>query len=89
MDYTQLIKRLTQGELKAIIGDENEVKGYETLPPNRDALMAAKVIRKLSAQLQQDMQYIATLTQERDEYLDQLTKLQTEASKEIENADNT
>lgn len=89
MDYTQLIKRLTQGELKAIIGDENEVKGYETLPPNRDALMAAKVIMKLSTQVQQDMQYIATLTQERDEHFDQLTKLQTEATKELENANNS
>lgn len=89
MDYTQLIKRLTQGELKAIIGDENEVKGYETLPPSRDALMAAKVIMKLSKQLHQDMEYIANLTKECDEYFDQLTKLKIETLKVLENANDS
>lgn len=77
MDYTQLIYRLRQGELVANIDSENKVLGYTSTAPNKDAIAAANALVKLSAQVQNDMVYIATLTKERDEYYDQLVKLQS------------
>jgi hypothetical protein len=82
MSYDILINSLVNGESVTVTKPDGTTF-TEPRPPNRTALAAAKALQNLQGQLNFGTNAIAQLTNEKNELIDTLTKLQ-EQNKKLE-----
>ena len=87
MSYDILINNLVNGESVTITKPDGTTY-TEPRPPNRTALAAAKALQNLQNQLNFGTSAIAQLTNERNELMDSITRLQ-EQNKRLQDEINT